>query len=126
MPDPHDEDKIEAEDLRRLIEQSENEESRWADRQQALEFLKQDLTVVIPIEPSAENEELRCGLGAALPADAGGRGAQADRFRRNVRVFIDREENQSYPRLFSAKLRASVHAVEPRHRDIDDFAPRLQ
>jgi hypothetical protein len=28
MPDPHDEDKIEAEDLRRLIEQSANEELR--------------------------------------------------------------------------------------------------
>jgi hypothetical protein len=66
MPDPHDEDKIEAEDLRRLIEQSENEESRWADRQQALEFLKQDLTVVIPIEPSAENEELR-GVDWGMP-----------------------------------------------------------
>jgi hypothetical protein len=47
------------------------------------------------------------------------RRAQADRFRRDVGIFIHREEHQPYPRHFSAKFRASVHAVEPRHRDVE-------
>src|SRR5271166_6622414 len=77
------------------------------------------------------------------------RRAQPDRFRRNVGIFIHREEDQAHVRHFSAKLRASVHAVEPWHRDVehdhigpgtggeideyaaiaggaDDFAPWLQ